>query len=314
MRNGITAPQQARRVMHRISRALPLEAALLATFPAVYLGVSAYVADRMSRPVRFALTSTPAQYGLEYEDVNFASTVDHVPLSGWYIGSGGGRVIVMMHGRNGRRDGGDALEIASKIAAYGYDVFMFDFRAHGTSGGDRYSMGKLEVRDVEGALNYLEAKGVTAIGAHATSMGGSPMVYAAVDHPEMKALVTDSSFAYLAPILEKQFSRATGLPALFNPGVFLMGKLMFGIDLKANMPAEAVSRLGDRPLLIIHSIGDDDEDLIPTGHARDLARAGANNPNLQLWLAPGKGHCRAYANNKDEYMARLLAFYDTNLR
>lgn len=309
------AARPAERAKSRVRRVLLVSAAVLAALlVAGYFGVSAYAADKLSRPERFALTSKPSDLGLKYEDVSFTSTVDNIPLSGWYIDSPGDAVVMMMHGRNGRRDGGDALEIASKIAAHNYDVFMFDFRAHGASGGERYSMGQWEVRDVEGALNYLKARGVRIIGAHSTSMGGSPMLYAAVDHPEMKALAADSSFAYLGPILEKQLPAASGLPAFFNPGIFLMARLTLGVDLEANRPADAVARLGDRPLFIIQSSLDNEEDTIPASNAVDLQKAGAGNPNLRIWLAPGKGHCKAYANNKDEYMARLLSFYDTYLR
>ncbi len=308
------AVQLGRHVRPGLRRILSISGAVAVVIVvAGYFGISAYAADKLSRPERFALTSNPSQYGLKYQDVVFTSTVDYIPLSGWYIDSPGDRVIVMVHGRNGRRDGGDALEIASRIAAHNYDVLMFDFRAHGASGGERFSMGQLEVRDIEGALNYLAARGVTKIGVHATSMGGSPMLYAAVAHPEMKALVSDSSFANLAPILERELPRADGLPAFFNPGIFFMGKLMFGIDLQSNKPAEAVAKLGDRPLLVIHSSLDDESDTIPVSHAYELQKAGANNPNLVMWLAPGKGHCKAYANNKDEYMTRLMAFYDKYL-
>ncbi len=315
MSTRAVAVQPVRRVELRRRRILLIAASVIAVILiGGYFGISAYAADKLSRPERFALTSTPSQYGLQYEDVTFNSTVDNIKLSGWYIDSPGDKVIIMMHGRNGRRDGGDALEIASKIAAHNYDVFMFDFRAHGASDGERFSMGQWEVRDVEGALNYLKGRGVTTIGAHSTSMGGSPLLYAAVDHPEMKVLVTDSSFADLAPILETELPKASGLPAFFNPGIFFMGKVMLGIDLSANKPAEAVAKLGDRPLLIIHSSGDTEADTIPVSHAIALQKAGANNPNLELWLAPGEGHCKAYANNKDEYMARVLGFYDKNLK
>lgn len=315
MSTYVVAAQPARRARFGLRRLLLILAvALAAILVAGYFGISAYAADKLSRPERFALTSNPGQYGLKFEDVTFNSTVDNIQLSGWYIDSPGDKVIIMMHGRNGRRDGGDALEIASKIAAHNYDVLMFDFRAHGASSGERFSMGQWEVRDVEGALNYLKGRGVTTIGAHSTSMGGSPMLYAALDHPEMQALVSDSSFSNLAPILERELPKASGLPSIFNPGIFLMVKVTLGIDLAANKPAEAVAKLGDRPLLIIQSSEDNEEDTIPVSNAYDLQKAGVNNPNLEMWLAPGKGHCKAYANNKDEYMHRLLSFYDKYLK
>jgi pimeloyl-ACP methyl ester carboxylesterase len=276
----------------------------------VYLGISAYVFNQLSHPHRSPVTTTPAEYRLAYQDVEFSST-DGIPLSGWYIDSPGSKVIVMMHGREGVRDGPPAMDIAALLAAHNYDVFMFDFRAHGNSGGDRYSLGQLEVRDVAGALDYLKARGVTAVGAFATSMGGATELRAAADHPEIKAIVTDSSFADLPELLETELPRASGLPSWFNPGIYLMGNLMFGIDLRSNKPAEVLAQLGDRPVFVIHSEVDTN---IPVSHAYKLQAAGANNPNLQFWVAPGEGHCRAFMNNEEEYSRRLLEFYDKYLK
>jgi pimeloyl-ACP methyl ester carboxylesterase len=220
----------------------------------------------------------------------------------------------MLHGRNGRRDGEPAMDIAARLAGHGFDVFMFDFRAHGASGGERYSMGQWEVRDVEGALKYLESRGVTRVGLHTTSMGGAPGLLATLNHPEIEAIVTDSAFADLSLILEKELPKASGLPAVFNPGVYLMTKLLYGVDLQANRPAETVARLEDRPLLVIHSQEDGEGEIIPVSHAYALQKAGANNPNMEVWIAPGKGHCRAFTNNKEEYSRRMLDFYDKYLK
>src|SRR6476620_11517278 len=76
------AVQPARRAQLRWRRILLIVAATLAVIlVAGYFGISAYVANKLAVPERFALTSTPAQYGLSYEDVNFTSTVDNIPLS-----------------------------------------------------------------------------------------------------------------------------------------------------------------------------------------------------------------------------------------
>src|SRR5689334_23741885 len=56
-----------------------------------YFGISAYVFDQLSHPHRSPVTSTPAQYGLTYQDVTFSST-DGIRLSGWYIDSPGSKV------------------------------------------------------------------------------------------------------------------------------------------------------------------------------------------------------------------------------
>lgn len=139
---AIHLERQARHSLRRIF--FVIAALLLAIVATGYLGISAYAADKLSRPERIALTSKPSDLGLKYDDVVFTSTMDSILLSGWYIDSPGDKVVMMLHGRNGRRDGGDALEIASKLAAHDYDVFMFDFRAHGASGASdsRWASGK----------------------------------------------------------------------------------------------------------------------------------------------------------------------------
>jgi dipeptidyl aminopeptidase/acylaminoacyl peptidase len=288
--------------------------ALLILFVAAYFVVSAVVADKLSHPVRSKISELPSMYGLAYEEVNFTST-DGTPLSGWYIDAPNneGRVIVMMHGRDGIRDGTPAMPVAAALVGAGYDVFAFDFRAHGLSGGERYSMGQWEVRDVTAALDVVKARGATTIGAYASSMGGATELMAAVEHPEIKAVMADSAFANLPELLVTEMPEASGLPAFFNPGIFDMAKLLYGIDLWNNKPEESVAKLGDRPLYFVHSEIDTQ---IPAQHTLDLyaAAQAAGNPNASYWIAPGEEHVRAYRNHPEEYVQRMLAFFDAYLK
>ena len=102
-----------------------------------YFGTSAFMADRLSKPIRKSVTGTPADHGLTYESVRFYSTVDNIPLNGWYIKSSGSRVIIMFHGKDGVRNDSDgtALQIAQAFVRAGYAVLMFDFRGHGNFSG-----------------------------------------------------------------------------------------------------------------------------------------------------------------------------------
>ncbi|HUP28519.1 MAG TPA: alpha/beta fold hydrolase [Chloroflexia bacterium] len=277
-----------------------------------YLGISGYVADKLSHPARKVLGNTPDTYGLKYEAVQFSSTGDGIQLKGWFIDSPGNNAILMMHGRNGIRDdaGIGMMEVAQALVKDNYDVLTFDFRAHGQSGGDRYSLGKWETRDIAGALNYLKGRGVGHIGTLAYSMGAATELLAAPDHPEMEALIADSAFADLPRLLEKELPKASGLPSFFNPGIYLVGQSIFGIDLLSNKPLESMPLLKERPVLLIHSTTDE---LIPVDHAYQLQAAGEGNPNLALWVAPGSGHVKAFKNNKTEYLNKVLGFFDRYL-
>jgi uncharacterized protein len=278
---------------------------------ALYVGISAIVADKFSRPERHPVTNSPAMYGLAYEPVEFTSTVDNIPLKGWYIGGSGSKVILMLHGRNGNRSDGDsALPLAQAFVNHGYDVFMFDFRAHGESGAIRYSFGELEVRDVAGALAYLKGRGFSQVGTIGFSMGAATALNSAPDHPEMRALVADSSFADGAMLAQARLPKQSGLPPIFVPGMILMGRVMYGMDLSDDLPVRAVAHLGNRPVLLIHGTSDE---MIPVEHAYMLQKAGANDPNLQLWILPNVCHTCAYASNPEEYTKRVIDFFDRNL-
>ncbi|HKP51231.1 MAG TPA: alpha/beta fold hydrolase [Chloroflexia bacterium] len=277
---------------------------------AAYLAVSGYIASRIVHPVRKPLTTNPSLYGLKYEAVEFKSAGDDIPLKGWRMELPDGQAkhtILILHGSNSTKDNFISMEVARALVQNGYDVFSFDFRGHGESGGELTSLGSWETRDVAGALAYLKAQSVTEVGVIGYSMGAVTALLAAPDHPEMRAIVSDSAFARLMTIVEQEGMRTNPLAPLFNPGVILMSKLMYGLDLLQNEPKRAISQLRDRPLLLIHSTGDN---LIPVSEAYELQRAGASNPNLELWVAQGKGHVSALADNKDEYQERVLGFFD----
>jgi uncharacterized protein len=276
-----------------------------------YLAVCGYTADRLSRPVRTLPAGTPAQYGLSYENVQFFSAGDHIPLRGWYIDSPGDQAIVLVHGRNGVRDADNLLEKAALLAGHGYDVLMFDLRAHGESGGEHFALGAWETRDVIGALDYLKSRGVTRAGVHGISMGAAAVLLAAPARPDMAAILVESSYADLPTLLDVQLPAASKLPAAFNPGIYLMLRALYGMDVGQARPVDAVRALGNRPILLIHSREDAS---ISVSHAEQLVEAAAGNPHFSAWIVPTGVHVRAFAAHKEEYSRRMLAFYDTYLR
>jgi uncharacterized protein len=302
-----------RRAATSLRRVLLMAAAIaLLLLLVVYCVVSIVAANDLSRPERHPVVGTPADVGLAYQSIEFPSEVDHLPLRGWYISAGGQRAIVMLHGLDGNRDSGSAaLPIAKALVADGYDVLMFDLRGHGESGGERYSLGQLEVRDLAGALDVVRARGVHQIGTLGFSLGALTELNAAPDHPEMRAIVADSAAANIYPVLEAQFTNRSGMPSIFVPGVVWFGRLLYGIDLADDVPARQVARLGNRPLLLIHGTADA---LFPVSNAYALQKAGAKDPNLQLWIVPDACHTCAYEKNPELYLRRVIGFFDQNLQ
>jgi pimeloyl-ACP methyl ester carboxylesterase len=272
-----------------------------------YAAVCAYAADRFSHPIRQPVGQC-RDYGLTCEDVQFPSTVDNVPLRGWFIGGTGPRTIMMLHGRDGRRDDPTIglMAIAQAFHAHGYSLLMFDFRAHGLSGGDRYSLGDWERRDVAGALAYLRGRGIPGVGVIGFSMGAGTALRAAPTHPEMRALVLDSPFADVPALVDQHLTEVSGLPRLFTPGILLMAQELYGMDLLDDRPVQEMATLGARPILLIASTTDD---YIPVSQAYELEAAGAQDPNLQVWFTTGPTHVRSFKEYPTEYLRRVIGFF-----
>ncbi len=126
---------------------------------------------------------------------------------------------------------------------------------------------------------------------------------------DIDAIVSDSSYADLQDIMGPEFSKRTRAPSFFLKPILFMIKIMFGVDFAAIRPIESVDKIAPVPIFFIH--GDKDE-TIPVAHANRLYEA-SRNPSNRLWIVPGAGHVRAYAKQPEEYMAKVIDFFDTAL-
>jgi uncharacterized protein len=130
----------------------------------------------------------------------------------------------------------------------------------------------------------------------------------------MTAIVTDSAFADAAPLLDYKLASVSGVPAIFNPGIRLVSRLLVGVDVWSLKPEQELAQLRERPVLLINSAEDTLDDFVPVEQFHRLEQAAASNPNLHSWAAPGRGHVQAYKNNPDEYMNRVLTFFGDHLK
>ena len=267
---------------------------------AAYLAVGYLVAARLSAPVRHPPERTPADVGLDYQDVVLRSS-DGLSLHAWWLGRDGStRAAVLVHGWGGDRSDLPVIQTALVYHRAGFNVLMLDLRAHGESEGDRITVGYREPRDVRGALSWLERRGFDPqdVVLHGWSLGGAAVVQAA-PRTGVGAVVEEAAFADLVPLLHELLLEVSGLPAFFNPSILLMGRLSLGIDPWAVRPVEEAAQLYREgvPFMIIHSR---DDEMIPFGHAELLAAA---HPGATFWKLKGYAHVAAYEH--PEYRERL---------
>jgi pimeloyl-ACP methyl ester carboxylesterase len=282
-----------------------------------YLVVGYIAADRFSAITRHAQKDSPATYGIDFEAVQFTPRDDPaLTLQGWLLPQAEAtQTIILVHGfgLGGCRscDFKERFtEFAAQLHANGFAVLLFDLRGHGESDAARYTFGVREQRDVLGAVDFLLARGVAPgqIGVLGASMGGASSIIATASEPAIGALITDSAFADLDYLLQREFPRRSGLPAWLLPSVYLMGQAVTGENVSNARPEQVIAQIAPRPVLIIH--GDADE-LVPVEHSARLAAAA---PHADVWIVPGATHVESWVLLQDAYVARVADFFRAHLR
>jgi uncharacterized protein len=244
------------------------------------------------RPPKIISSVTPRDLKMNYEDVSFR-TVDGLTLRGWYIPAAQRteKTLILLHGYPA--DKGNILPALSFLHE-DFNLLLFDFRYLGKSEGSYSTVGAKEVEDLLAAIQFLQSRGVREVGVWGFSMGGAVALMAIEKAPEIRAVISESSYASLA---EMTFELLR-IPGLNYPIAYLLGvwaKLFLGIDVTEASPADRI-RNTKIPILLIHSSADA---VIPFSHARSLQQALAKNPNAEFWFHEQFAHGQLASDYKN---------------
>jgi len=256
------------------------------------------------RPSKIVSTITPNELGLAYDDVTL-KTKDGLALSGWFIPSknnhAGAKTIILLHGYPA--DKGDILP-GLVFLNKKYNLFLFDFRYLGHSEGSYSTAGAKETYDLVSAMDYLKSRGINEVGVWGFSMGGAVALMSLGQIPEIKAVVSEASYARL-DLMARELYR---LPLFNYPLAWLTeiwAKLFIGIDINMISPEEAV-KTTQIPILIIHSKNDE---VIPFENALLLQNAFKNNPRAEFWFQENLVH----GQFDEAYQKKVGDFFLNNL-
>jgi dipeptidyl aminopeptidase/acylaminoacyl peptidase len=285
--------------------------------------ISTLAAHWLTMPQRHPLAAgkTPGDLGVEFEEIRFPAHRDGLEVAGWFIPfKGSRRVIVLVHGKDANRtreldrelgddNPGEFPDLAVGLSRRGFSVLMIDLRGHGKSGRARFGFGRTERLDVLGAVDWLVARGFRPgrIGVLGISMGAATCIGAASEDDRIGALVADSSFAELTPLVDMHWSSQTRLPALFLPPTKWLGKHWFGCDIDAARPIVEIGSIR-KPILLIHC---DADPIIPAQHARRLKQAA--DGSAELWESDSAKHAGAYFVDGEAYLDKVSEFFDRHL-
>ena len=287
-----------------------LSMALLVCVGAGFL-VSWFLILRNSILPILPLTLRPADLGLTAETVIFRAS-DGVTLHGWLLRQPDRHrpVIILCHGMAANRS--DVLPLAHALYRGGYQAFLFDFRAHGESGGRVTSFGWTEQRDAEAACRWLRADAAladVAWGMYGLSMGGAVALQTAAHTAEIRAVVVDSTYKDLQSSMLLHVRLMYHMPSKpLWPWLATAYWLRYRAWPTRVSPMQAARRMDDRALFIISGTLDP---RIPAEDAEAIYAAAAGPK--ELWIIPGAVHAGGYVLSPGEHADRVLAFFRQHL-
>lgn len=233
------------------------------------------------------IVATPENIGLQYENVFFRSK-DGIGLHGWFVPSDSSDVTVLyIHGNAGNISGRlDTIQLLHEI---GVNVFIFDYRGYGKSGGRPTEKGVYG--DAEAAWNYLinerkiPADHLVVMGR---SLGGSIAAWlAARKNP-------------IAAVIESTFISAAELGSDLYP--WLPVGLLLEHEFNTFENLEKI----EAPLFMAHS---KDDQVVPYVHGESLFEL-VKEPKTFVELEGP--HASGFLEVGDKYRKELETFLKTH--
>src|SRR5262245_10493969 len=178
----------------------------------VLFGLGGFATYRIVAPTRLPETIDPSSFLLRnFQTLPFKGSGGR-ELEGWFIPSvRGGPVVFLCHGYKSNRS--ELLTLASTFQENGYNLFLFDFRAHGTSPASLCSLGIRETEDLLSAIQTVTARpdvDPNRTGIWGVSLGAYVALAAAIANPMIKTLVVDTPFDSPARFIELQTMEILG--------------------------------------------------------------------------------------------------------
>ena len=314
----------------RLALVLSVVALLIISF----IALTVFSSNRLMNIKGYEVSNVPSNILPSYSTTSFQSADGQTSLQGWFFKTKNPiSTIIVVHdaGSNRLPFGVEMIDMIEGWLENGYNVFMFDQRNSGTSGGDICTYGYLEWQDVLGAIAIVKQISVTTdvilygIGTGCTSSllaysnlppeGASEQILSQYSN-EIRSLGYDKSYV-IGMILD---SPAKESDDYIKPEVVQSEPLGFITQysvpyaIRVSSGADNISLAAEIarlpfPVLIIYGghdtfIGADKIDQIITERNR------LNSSITKSVMVSGAGYLEEYSINKNLYIDTINDFLD----
>jgi len=241
--------------------------------------------------------------------VDFSFTVPgEGERDGWfYPGLRGSPTIVVCHGYHSQRS--DVLTLVTALQDQQFNVFLFDFAAHGTSPGVT-TLGYREVSELRAAMQALATRDDVDpkhFGLWGVDMGGYVVLENAVADPRVSAFIVDDAYADPRDMVQIEVQRS-GLTVLPYVSKFCdLGFRMITYQFRHQLPVTAqLGRTKGIPKLFF--VSDDRIDL-----AHDMTNIFTVAPEPKQLIRDRTSYPDMSDDDRKNYESQVVSFFLLNL-
>jgi pimeloyl-ACP methyl ester carboxylesterase len=271
-------------------------------------GVAGFLVYRIVKPERTSSEINLQSFPGRPDAVQF-SVLKNQPREGWFFpGLRGAPTIVLCHGYGSSR--AELLTLVSTLQDHQYNVFLFDFAAHGGNSGVT-TFGYREADELRSALDALAARNDVDphnFGVWGYNLGAYAALREAEQDPRIRALVLDSVYDTPSQMVKIGVERTglAGFPLMIRSAEFSFDLL--NLPFRKEPPLSThLNALANVPILFIQAA--DDPELAAISRNMFVK---ASEPREQAII----GHGNFVAMNDDDkraYENRVVSFFLTHL-
>src|SRR2546426_9141933 len=159
------------------------------------MAIAGFLVYRIVKPQRTSSEINMASFPGRPEGLDFEVPGGIGKREGWFFpGFRGAPTIILCHGYESSR--GELLTLESALQDHQYNVFIFDFAAHGANGGIS-TLGYHEADEVRGAVDLLATRpdlDPTRMGLWGYNMGAYAALREAENDKRIRAILLDSVY------------------------------------------------------------------------------------------------------------------------
>lgn len=216
--------------------------------------------------------------------------------------------VLLCHGYAANRY--QVLDVALGLCQRGYEAMLFELRGHGERPGP-CTLGLQEADDAITILRWTWRQDGThplPVGLLGLSMGAAVMCLVAKREPRVRAIVVDSIYSRLLPVLKRSLWERYRLPAI--PWAWIAWWSV-SIALRIRLAALDPARLAPdllQPMLAIQ--GGEDRRVVPL-LGREFYHRWAGPK--ERWFEPKIAHVGMFAEHPQDYCDRVARFFDRTI-